>query len=286
MSGFYWLASYPKSGNTWLRIFFANLRREAGGPVDINHLSTGRIASSRELFDDVAGIESSDLLPEEIESLRPRVFRELARRSSRPLFFKIHDAYTVTSAGEPLVPADVTFGAIYVLRNPLDVAVSFAHHDGCSLDVMIDRMSDGELCWCADPRRLSIPLPQRLLSWSGHVRSWLGADALQVHRLRYEDMSLEPEKAFAGAAAFANLPTDPGRIRTAIAASSFRELARQEAAHGFRERSRPGASFFRRGEVGSWRDVLSDAQADRILEDHGAVMREAGYLDDAGSPVY
>ena len=33
-----WLASYPRSGNTWLRAFLHNLFRNSAEPYDINRL--------------------------------------------------------------------------------------------------------------------------------------------------------------------------------------------------------------------------------------------------------
>jgi hypothetical protein len=41
-------------------------------------------------------------------------------------------------------------------------------------------------------------------------------------------------------------------------------------------------SFFRKGEIGSWRDVLTEEQISRIISDHGEVMRRFGYLTEAG----
>ena len=65
-----WLASYPKSGNTWMRTFLTNYWRDAAEPVDINSLEGGPIASARRVFDDAVGVEASDLTPAEIERLR------------------------------------------------------------------------------------------------------------------------------------------------------------------------------------------------------------------------
>lgn len=64
-----WLASYPKSGNTWFRIFLANLFSGAKQPANINELQDTSIASNRQMFDEAAGIASSDLTPQEIEIL-------------------------------------------------------------------------------------------------------------------------------------------------------------------------------------------------------------------------
>jgi aryl sulfotransferase len=90
-------------------------------------LQTGTIASSRERFDEATGVEASDLTYAEIDELRPAVYRYLAAEAHRAtMLIKVHDAYTDTPVGEPLFPADISQGVIYILRNPLDVAVSFA----------------------------------------------------------------------------------------------------------------------------------------------------------------
>ena len=102
-----WLASYPKSGNTWFRMLVANLSAK-DKPVDINDLpERGGIASARPPFDHLLLIDSSLLTHDEIDCLRPRVYEELARGSQDdeydaqadepPVrFVKAHDAYTLT----------------------------------------------------------------------------------------------------------------------------------------------------------------------------------------------
>ena len=101
-----WLASYPKSGNTWMRAFLSNYLADGDAPVDINSLDTGGpIASARAVFDDAVGVEASDLTQDEIERYRPRVYLQVAANSSETLYLKIHDAFTYTPDGSPLVPA-------------------------------------------------------------------------------------------------------------------------------------------------------------------------------------
>ncbi len=108
-----WLASYPKSGNTWFRMLVANLSATDGKPVDINDLpERGGIASARGPFDYLTLIDSGLLTHDEIDVLRPRVYEELARGAqddeydkpdaAPPVrFVKAHDAYTLTPKGEP-----------------------------------------------------------------------------------------------------------------------------------------------------------------------------------------
>ncbi len=286
MNGIVWLASYPKSGNTWFRAFIANLTSDSDEPVDINALHTGGIASARDPFDRYAGVEASDLTAEEIDRLRPEVYLQMAAEAEETEYHKVHDAYTLSSAGRPLFPAEATKGALYFLRNPLDVAVSYAHHSGRDADVAIRWLGQEEHCMCAGPKQLHSQLRQRLLTWSGHVLSWVDQDSFPVCVVRYEDMRHDTEATFIRAARFAGLPDDPERVRRAIELSSFDELQRQESERGFHEKMPRAESFFRKGEVGSWRQSLSAEQAARIAADHGRVMARFGYLDDGGEPVF
>ena len=274
-----WLASYPKSGNTWLRAVLANYRREKDGPADINHLGSP-IASRRHEFDEITGVESSDLTGEEIDALRPAVYRHLAAHSSDALPQKIHDAYTPA-----LIPTDATRSSIYIIRNPLDVAVSYANHLGISIDRTISWMGDEEYTLAAGRRNLPNQLRQRLLSWSGHALSWIDQSAFPLHVVKYEDMSLRPYETFAAALDFAGLALDATRLERAIENSTFEKLQLQEEAHGFEERPSTAGVFFRQGRPGGWRDVLDAEQAERIVRDHAEVMRRFGYLTETGKPL-
>lgn len=282
MNGIFWIASYPKSGNTWFRVFLTNLKRDDCAPANINELEGTPIASDREIFSIHTGIEASNLTEREIDELRPGVFEHLSQESSGIFYCKIHDAYSQTMGGGPLIPQKATVGAIYIVRNPLDVAISYAHHSGVAIDRAIAVMADESHTLGASRGRLGRQLPQRLLSWSKHVLSWVAAPGLDIHVMRYEDMHRDPLTSFSEAARFARLPCDPTMVEKALQFSAFDLLQQMERAHGFREKSRHAESFFRNGKVGSWRSVLSDAQVSTICEQHGPVMRRLGYLNDYG----
>jgi aryl sulfotransferase len=281
-----WLASYPKSGNTWFRIFLANLLRGEGSPVSINELDSGALAGSRKLFDEYAGVEASDLTMGEIERIRPRVYESMVAGAGETWFIKIHDALHLTADGRPLVPASATEGALYFIRNPLDVAVSFAHHEGVGPDEILARMADPHAALSARTDRIAGQLRQRLQTWSRHVESWVDHARFPVHVVRYEDMKQFPLETFGRAVRFCGIDAESGRIEAALASCHLSELQRQEAANGFREKNPNTARFFRRGETGAWRDELNEGQAARLIRDHGEVMRRFGYLDSRGRPVY
>ena len=295
-----WLASFPKSGNTWLRMLIANLLATDERPIDINELPPqGGIASGREPLDELTLIESGLLTFDEIDDLRPRVLEYIyahpeehiarveaygkshATAAPPPVrFVKIHDAYTMTRRGEPLLAgrhgAD---GAVVMVRDPRDVAPSFANHNRTGIDQAIATMGNGNCAFCAQTDRQLGQLRQRMLSWSGHVESWLDQSDLPVLLLRYEELLADTVGALRRVLAFAHYDAETARIERAVRLARFSELRAQEAARGFREAPRPESdgAFFRRGLAGGWRDELTPAQVARLETDHGAMMQRLGY---------
>ena len=81
---------------------------------------------------------------------------------------------------------------------------------------------------------------------------------------------------------FLRLPKDTPRLKRAIRHSSFQVVSQQETKKGFAEQSRAGHKFFRQGKVGSYRRVLSDDQIAKVIDNHGELMVERGYLDKNG----
>lgn len=276
MSGYHWLASYPKSGNTWLRLALASLHRGGAPPDFAADDDFAGIASDRGSFDALLDVDSADLTPDEIEGLRPRFYELEAARSPAPQLRKVHDAWTRTASGEPLFPPALTAAAIYVVRDPRDVAVSLAEHLGRDLDRTIATMARATVLG-ADGRRGGPQLGQRLLSWGGHVRSWREAP-VRTLLLRYEDMLADPAAALAAAAGHLGREAPPEAVARAVAATRFEALRAAEARHGFREKARAGQVFFRRGTAGGWRRALTPAQAAAVEAAHGPVMAELGYL--------
>ncbi|MCI5150341.1 MAG: sulfotransferase domain-containing protein, partial [Candidatus Electrothrix sp. MAN1_4] len=191
-----WLASYPKSGNTWMRILLTNYWRDGNEPADINSLDGGPIASARTVFDEAVGVEASDLTPSEIERLRPYVYEQVAKEQEKTLFLKVHDAYSYTPEGIPMLSQKATKSVLYLIRNPLDVAVSFAHHSNRPIEKIIQRMADSEMALVNGSNQLANQLRQKLLSWSAHVLSWADAPGLNLRIVRYEDMRLHPLSTF------------------------------------------------------------------------------------------
>lgn len=282
--GIIWLASYPKSGNTWVRILLENLLSGSDTPVDINALDLFDGAGSRSWLDDVLGFDADHLRGDEIERLRREVYAWSGREEDS-LLVKIHDALSTPARPQPLVEPTGTRAVIYVARNPLDVAPSLAAHLGRSIDHAIALMANEQASTAGSVTRLRPQIAQHWSSWSRHARSWLDATELPLHLVRYEDLKADTEAALTGIVAALGLTSDDDAIRRAVEHSRFEELARQERESGFTEKGRKAKRFFRAGKHGGWRDRLTAAQVDAIVGTHRAMMRRLGYLDESGLPL-
>lgn len=273
LGGIVWLASYPKSGNTWLRALLTNALRPAGRPADVNAL-LGAGAAQRQVFDEWSGVKSTDLTPEEVELARPRVYEAIARHANEPLFLKVHDAYTRNSSGEPLFPASVTRAVIYVVRHPAAVAESYAHHRGCSLEEALDLLADPDHRLADGSKGVEGQLAQRLLTWGDHVASWLDSP-LPTCCVRYEDLSADPEGSLAKVLAFLGETVPAQEIARAVQFASFAELSKQERERGFHERPGRTRAFFRAGRNGEL--DLSAPCSLRVNSEHALGLTRVGY---------
>lgn len=281
-----WLAAYPKSGSTWLRALLANFLRlgcaDAPAPIPINELRgalPGSSTASREHFDEFTGLASADCTDAEAERLRPAVYRARAEQhagAGTPFFYVAHDAYAATPGGEPLFPNDISVAAVYIARNPLDVAVSWAYYAGH------EDLAAG-VAMLASPRAVLLGpdwprLRQRLRDWSGHVESWREAP-FPLLTVRYEDLLADAAAELGRVARFLRLQggDDQARRQQAAAFSSFDRLRQAEQEAGFNETPAWAQRFFRAGKAGEGRRRLSATQVREVVRAHGRTMATLDY---------
>ena len=260
MAGILWLSSYPKSGNTWLRAYLDNLFRNPARPIPIDDLPNHVLGDNFLIhYEQFTGKTAADLGPEEIAALRPRVHQWFAHSGADTVLVKTHQA-CVLADGRPLITPAATAGAVYVIRNPFDIAPSFADHYQVPIQRAVDLLCDDGYFLPAIPGQLE----QVLMSWSSHVKSWTRAPDMRLCVMRYEDMLANPREAYRALFGFLRLPVDKAKLRRTLKATSFRALQKQERESGFHERPPEMEQFFATGRAGGWREALTPGQAARI----------------------
>jgi len=269
-----WLASYPKSGNTWLRVFLANYLFNTDRPIPLDQLH--RVA----LGDAHAGpyriVAKGSINPADevaMLALRPAVLKAITANKSDINLVKTHNQNTRVNCVQ-LFPANLTKLAVYIIRNPLDMLLSYADHYGLPVATAAEAISS--------PSNMVVPgsnnVAQYLGNWSDHVLSWTRARDFPVLTLRYEDAKDDPKATFTKMLRRMGVPLDDARLERAIEFSSFGELRKQEDEKGFAEKSDHADRFFRSGESGRWRTELPAEVVERVCTLHGRVMKRHGYL--------
>ena len=273
MSKIIWLASYPKSGNTWMRAFLHNLFRDPEEAYDINKITD--FSTSDSSIDWYKAQDKRDWTEwTAVDVARMRRGAQLAICQTRKddIFVKTHNA-SVKFLGYPMMHQDLTAGAIYIVRNPLDVCISLSHHYGTDLDTTVDILADPSIGSKTNDKIVY----EVHKSWSIHVDSWTNPLRPGLAVLRYEDMLNNPIKTFGGLTQFLGLNPPRKRLERAIERASFKTLRRQEDERGFKEKSPFAQKFFREGRAGQWRELLTPAQIDRVVASHKEQMQRFGY---------
>jgi hypothetical protein len=263
----YWLASYPKSGNTWVRFLFTHV---LNGPFDY----------SQTIF--------------EVTPVLERGIAPAMLSADRPNLIKTHNRLT------PDLPfMENARGAIYIVRDPLDVMLSnmnyFLLSNGNVGTMSQEQINDlasqyvqNYLAHGGDPRWQQVNYG----SWQEHVESWTENDlGLPVKVIRYEDLLSDTPSAVREAAAFVGIELTDEKLAEAVELSSFENMKAMEEREIREKRSgmfftperasanAKGFRFMNRGKRGTSRemltpDVIENARA--VFSPHVERMGYAG----------
>jgi aryl sulfotransferase len=291
-----WLASYPKSGNTWMRaivtalgehphLFAVNQLDSGAQPFGVGHALTRfgldprwltRTEVDRVRTALISGGDSTE------DFGRPLPDAGTDRRSDddsavgAPRLRKTHERYRTGAPGADLFPQVGTRAAILVVRDPRDVACSYAPFFGVDLDKAIEAMGSGGGDNKASPAQSRTAQPWG--TWSEHTASWSDPDVpFDVHVVRFEDLRRDAVATLAPVFAAIGLQCTDDELATAVDSVRFERLQESERQSGFREVSPKTDQFFRSGRAGGWRDELTGAQEAAIESDHGDMMQHLGY---------
>lgn len=267
-----WLASYPKSGNTWLRMMLTAYKQN--GHIDINESAHSMSDSMTEYMQAAAfGVPLDQVGERGMALLRPAaLYRQLVVAQFSPLFMKTHTVHGLIDNAVHTIPPLLTERAIYIVRDPRDVVTSLARH----IDLPIEQAALA----MANPKYALFGhrvVPQFLSSWTNNVRTWVESK-VEYPRLvlRYEDLMADPIGEMRQVLDFCKMEVDEDRLERAVEACRLDKLKAQEAEKGFVENREERGDFFHRG--GSrWKEELDPAIARQIEKDHGEVMKKFGY---------
>ena len=277
-----WLASYPKSGNTWVRIFLQHILGSVDDSGGIVSLSDIPIASNRVLLETNLGVNSSDLSQTEMNDFRPLIYKSISERTEGLQVLKVHDLFGRASDGNLLFPKEVSKYAIYIVRNPLDVVVSYSRHSGKTIQTIINQLNDPSFEISKNEKSLKPQVSQHLGTWSEHVLSWTEQEEVPVIIIKYEEL-LEDTMGILGALLNRlEISCSKEDFEKALNAVEFDRLKELENTHGFREKPLQAVSFFRSGKKDTYKEYLNNDQIEEVRRNHLEIMTKLGYINDKG----
>ncbi|OOZ38340.1 sulfotransferase domain-containing protein [Solemya elarraichensis gill symbiont] len=263
------IASFPKSGNTWVRCF---LDAYFLGSLDINDLLstiTDNLPSPFQVGD------GTDITQENFEiqqltrhmGLLRMVRQYLSTEQEIPFFVKTHNANLLINGCE-LIPDILTKAAIVIIRDPRDVLPSFSSHMGVDMDTGAEWMQNKYRMLRAQNTMMDF-----ISSWKGHTRSWLDAPTHSVLWVKYEDMKERPVEIFSKMLKHAGVEPDEKKVEAALEMVKLDKLKSIEAREGFQEQSPKAGQFF-----GKKHDKITPRQKHSIEKHCGRLMKRLGYV--------
>lgn len=267
-----WLASYPKSGNTWLRMFLQVYM--TGVKCDINNPHKIAYKDNDELaYRSVCPMLLPCDNPDVMMGVRYAALLHLIQRyNGGDAILKTHSISASNQDGLHLCPPSLTKMAVYLIRDPRDVVISFAHHLSESIDNTIDLM-------CHEQGHLKdsvLGFGSHMSSWGNHASCWVANDKFPICVVRYEGMINETRETFKSVARFLFGDIDEERLDLAIKETDFDMLQQQEIKAGFNEQ-KGDELFFRIGEVGRWKNILTTDQVTKLEAGIGEAMERMSY---------
>ncbi|MBI5463208.1 MAG: sulfotransferase domain-containing protein [Gammaproteobacteria bacterium] len=264
-----WLASYPKSGNTWVRFMLLNL-----------------------LMGKQTSTENLDKVIPDIHVLMPH-YAYPPRLNIPPGATVLMKSHFMLWPEMPFI--NLTAGFIYIVRNPLDIVASAVNYEFLKKAAPADA---GDRQKARDQyvqdfiAHGAVPgwIEARWGTWDDNVRSY----AFDKHPfpglvLKYEDLVREPLAQLTRIVDFLGYRTDAQTLQNAVDASSFDNMRRiedqevKESKPGFfsRESSTEGLDagfrFMSRGKPGGSKITLTDSERAQLLDRFGPTMERLGY---------
>lgn len=279
-----WVASYPRSGSTWVRMYFYNLVKLSQGycqEQQINQLQNFSPSDSNRVYYGKHLKWSAHHSISEVVPVRRLVEEDIVdeakafRRSNGDTTFVKTNWLLSRILGHQTVDLLSALGAVYIVRNPLDIAVSLGD-EMSSIDSAIDFMCTDGAFFGGDTAATVVG------NWTEHVESWTKPHQ-DVCVVRYEDLISDARLWFEVIAnhIFSDRSVAADLIEKAIDLSGFSKLQRQEERYGYDAKPRRSNRFFRSGTSGQWTRALKTSQISRIVSNHGRLMRKFGYTPES-----
>ena len=283
-----WIASYPKSGNTWIRSLISSYLFSNNGIFNFSLLNNiERFSVNKTLLNLTSSSNYQNEVPKNwIKS------QEIINEDKKTHFLKTHNAMCTINSNA-FTNINNTRAAIYIVRDPRNIVTSLSNHYEISLDDSFNFMSN--------KKKIIFPLSTNnnhyedgtpgdfnfLSDWSSHYNSWKNINFAAVKIIKYEDFIADPLNSFISVLEFLkkfqSFKIESKKVDNAIKSTKFEILKQMEESKGFNEsvislKSKKKIKFFNLGKNNNWNKLLDKQLIVKIENHFKREMIELGYL--------
>ena len=281
----FWLSSYPKSGNTWIRSLLAAYLFSSKGDFKFDLLK-----NITQFSVNVEKLEEGNF-----KNIQEKIYKnwipaqKKINQDNKLHIFKTHNALCRIN-GHNFTDKNNTMGAIYIVRDPRNLLLSIAHHYSLS--------NEEAYQFLINKKKIIFPINLNksngqirdfnfLGDWSEHYKSWKNINFCPVKIIRYEDMLEDEHKIFLSIlnflSQFIKITLDEKKIKNVISTTTFKKLSEMEEKRGFEEaviskKTNKKVKFFHLGKKNDWKKLLDDKIRKKVEENFKKEMKELNYL--------
>ena len=272
-----WIASYPKSGNTWVRYFLKSYFEPTDQKLTLKTTKEDNFYSL--YFPNLSLLKELNVeymsFVNIVKNWVP--MQDFVNLNGKINYFKTHNAMC-TINNYPFTNKENTLGGIYLVRDPRDVLISYSNHLGLNHKETLERMFDSNNGEYQTGDNYSSAITG---TWSDHYNSWKTYNSRKILIIKYEDLISDTLNTFSKIVNYLSEITeikfDKDKIKYSIKKTSFESLSQLEKEEGFEEKGK-GKSFFRKGKIGSWKDELCKELSREIEFKFKKEMSELNYI--------
>ena len=277
-----WIASYPKSGNTWVRSLLSSYLYSKDGVFNFSLLKKIQIFPKKKYFESFLR-NLSDI--KQVSNYWIAAQDKINLFNDETIFMKTHSALC-TIENNSFTNKINTKAAIYVVRDPRNVITSISHHYSLNLEESYNFITNKNKMltqWGTE----TFGMATILGSWLENYKSWKNLKFSPLLIVKYEDLLNDTKKTFTLILNFLNnlidVKIDENKIMNTINSCHFDVLAKKEKMEGFDESvplkdHNKKKNFFYLGKKNNWKNLLDPKIEKKIREEFANEMKELGYI--------
>ena len=275
-----WIASYPKSGNTWVRSFLSAYYFSKDGIFDIKNLSRIEDYPNKQFFSQTV---KEGEIHNHWEESQKKIIKE-----GKVKFLKTHNSL-IKAFGNDFTQPKYSLGVIYIVRDPRNIITSVKNHNDFNNYEEALKFMQNDNAILNDYKHLKNYAKTTIInSWRINYQSWIQNNFYRRMTIRYEDMIANPAEVFRDLVVFVNTlcrfneSVNSLKLQNSIQSTSFDKLKDVENQGNFSEsvyslKDKRKIKFFYLGPKNDWRKKLDKSLINKMNEYYKEDLNKFGY---------